>query len=358
MSGRADSAEKKRGLGLRARLGVGLALALALQVPLFWSFAEAATGSGAYGCEDLEGPRRAEISPRRLESLVARCAPPVKPRLRGVLKPIEPPAPVNSQLVDVTNQDEAKPTPVETRHLAEKTTRTEKETKAAPAAAESERRERSEPATSPKANKQPETKKTESETKDEKATDEVMPRVSDAGKRPVAKSDATSEAVEDTQGILRPGRGAKDFLKNHKALGDGTSDHLPDVAEGDRTVLNANSYRFADFFLQVKRAVERQWRPSEVYLQRDPTGQVYGVKDRYTVLRVTLDGAGRLVDVTTSRQSGLDFMDAEAKRSFGAAAPFLNPPVGLAGPDGMIRFEFGFFFEISNGRGRFDWRRL
>ena len=39
------------------------------------------------------------------------------------------------------------------------------------------------------------------------------------------------------------------------------------------------------------------------------------------------------------------------------AGPFNNPPEGLV-KDGAIRFEFGFFFEITAGKYRFNWRRL
>ncbi|MDP6946550.1 MAG: energy transducer TonB, partial [Myxococcota bacterium] len=85
---------------------------------------------------------------------------------------------------------------------------------------------------------------------------------------------------------------------------------------------------------------------------------VYGVKDRYTVLRVTLDEAGHLRNLLTMKDSGLDFLDAEALSAFRRAQPFPNPPKGLANELGRVVFQFGFYFEISSGKHRFQWKRL
>ena len=51
-------------------------------------------------------------------------------------------------------------------------------------------------------------------------------------------------------------------------------------------------------------------------------------------------------------------MDEEARRAFRDAQPFANPPLGLADADGKIRFEFGFYFEITGGKRSTKWRRL
>ena len=349
----------------RRRLLLAALIACGLQVPLFWSFAEAATGQGArFECADLTGPRSAEMSPRRRLALETRCGPPKETRIKGFLEP-KPEMPENTQIVDVSHMPEVKnPTPIVTPHLSDKTTRTEKETRATAQKSEPPAQAERAPETTPEKQREqkPRTQPKTEVGEAKKPELEDFPKVSDAGsmrvEKPKAVVDENGEPSEKS-GLLSPVRGSSSALKNYKALNpDGTSDHLPDIEEGDRTVLNANSYRFADYFLQMKRAVERQWRPGEVYLSRDPTGEVYGVKDRYSVLRVTLDGKGNVVELVTGRQSGLDFMDAEAKRAMRDAGPYPNPPEGLADSDGMIRFEFGFFFEVSNGRGRFNWRRL
>jgi protein TonB len=89
-----------------------------------------------------------------------------------------------------------------------------------------------------------------------------------------------------------------------------------------------------------------------VWRGHDPTGQRFGVKNRLTVLRVTLDPEGALKHLHVAKQSGLDFLDDEARRAFSAASPFPNPPSGLRNGQGEIEFQFGFLFEISTQRFR------
>lgn len=340
-------------------------VAVALQVPLFWAFGAATEGSGVvYTCEDLTGPRRAEMSPRRLDVLAARCAP-TERRIQARLtreKPREE-VPKDAQVVEVPDMpDILDPPPVETKLLAEKNTRTEKETRSE-VTKRSETRgpgkqavtERS-PVQSEQAQSDKPTVTTEKDQKEIELADvrERFPEADKGQKKP----ETVMDKGRDTR-ILMPSTSAKNALANMQALsGDfTTNDHLPDMERAKSTVLNANAYKFADFFNMVKRLVERHWRPSEVYLRRDPSGQLYGVKDRYTVLRVELDPAGKVRSIVTTRPSGLDFMDEEAKRAMNAAGPFTNPPQGLV-EDGAIRFEFGFFFEITAGKYRFNWRRL
>jgi TonB family protein len=159
--------------------------------------------------------------------------------------------------------------------------------------------------------------------------------------------------------LLLPATSTKNAMANIQAAGGGwvTDDHLTKVKPGERTILNANKYRFADFFYRVKDAIRRHWSPAAIYRQRDPTGRVYGVKDRHTVVRITLSPSGKLTKVLLRRRSGLSFLDAEAKRAVRASQPFSNPPRELV-KKGKISFDFGFYFAISTGRHRFRWRRL
>ncbi len=136
-----------------------------------------------------------------------------------------------------------------------------------------------------------------------------------------------------------------------------SDDFVPDIEKtGETNLLNTVPYRYAGFFERVKQGVRRQWDPNRTYRLRDPTGELYGHKDRYTVLRVVLDDRGYILDTTITSPSGLKFLDNEALRAFGAAGPFLNPPTGLASEDGKIRFDFGFAFLIASSRQQFFWR--
>lgn len=136
-----------------------------------------------------------------------------------------------------------------------------------------------------------------------------------------------------------------------------SDDFVPDVEKtGETNLLNTVPYRYAGFFERVKQGVRRHWDPNRTYRLRDPTGELYGHKDRYTVLSIVLDDRGYILDTAITSPSGLRFLDNEALRAFGAAGPFLNPPSGLASEDGKIRFDFGFAFLIASSRQQFFWR--
>jgi TonB family protein len=138
-----------------------------------------------------------------------------------------------------------------------------------------------------------------------------------------------------------------------RAIGGGTQDHLKDIDEGDETALNAKKWKFASFFNRVKAQVREHWRPADVYRRRDPSGSIYGNKDRYTLLRVQLKPDGSLANVVLETPSGVEFLDDEAIEAFKQAQPFPNPPPQLVdASSGMIDFRFGFYFEIS-GAPRF-----
>ncbi|MFO0597482.1 MAG: cell envelope integrity protein TolA [Myxococcaceae bacterium] len=136
-----------------------------------------------------------------------------------------------------------------------------------------------------------------------------------------------------------------------KITGAAANDFLKDVDEGDGTYLSTREWRYASFFNRVKQSVGQNWQPTESLRLRDPTGQIYGGRDRYTILNVTLDGSGRLKDAFVDKSSGLDFLDLEAIKAFERAQPFPNPPPGLLANDQTVRFQFGFFLELSGRPG-------
>jgi TonB family protein len=148
-----------------------------------------------------------------------------------------------------------------------------------------------------------------------------------------------------------PAPGTPPLVPSHqqmaRAIGGGTQDHLKDVDEGESTALNAKKWKFATFFNRVKQQVREHWRPADVYRRRDPTGAIYGNKDRYTLLRVQLKPDGSLANVVLETPSGIEFLDDEAIEAFRQAQPFPNPPPQLVDPTGTISFRFGFYFELS-----------
>ncbi|HXT97333.1 MAG TPA: energy transducer TonB [Polyangia bacterium] len=139
-----------------------------------------------------------------------------------------------------------------------------------------------------------------------------------------------------------------------RAVGPGTQDALNNVDDGEETALNSKKWRFASFFNRVKRQVAEHWHPEESYRERDPTGMIYGRKNRYTELRIQLKPDGRLGNVAVYQPSGLDFLDDEAVEAFKEAAPFPNPPRQLIEANGLINFGFGFLFDL-NGPPEMRW---
>ncbi len=136
-----------------------------------------------------------------------------------------------------------------------------------------------------------------------------------------------------------------------KIAGAAANDHLKDVEEGDGTFLSTREWKYASFFNRVKQSVGQNWDPNTQMRLRDPSGQIYGGRDRYTMLTVTLDQTGRLKDAFVEKSSGLDFLDLEAIKAFERAQPFPNPPPGLLATDATVRFQFGFFLELSGRPG-------
>lgn len=136
-----------------------------------------------------------------------------------------------------------------------------------------------------------------------------------------------------------------------RIAGGPAPDHVEGVEEGEGTFLNTREWKYASFFNRVKRNVSLTWDPMREMRRRDPTGQIYAFKDRYTLLTVVLDDRGQLADVWVERSSGVDFLDREAIAAFERAQPFPNPPRGLVDERGEIRFQFGFY--IESGRSGF-----
>lgn len=134
-----------------------------------------------------------------------------------------------------------------------------------------------------------------------------------------------------------------------KIIGAAPNDHLDNVEEGDGTFLNTREWKFATFFNRVKQAVGTHWDPNTPLRQRDPTHNIYGGRDRYTLLSITLDAQGGLRDVHVEKSSGVDFLDEAAIAAFQKSQPFPNPPPGLLEKDNSIHFQFGFFMDFGGG---------
>ena len=128
-------------------------------------------------------------------------------------------------------------------------------------------------------------------------------------------------------------------------------DDLRGVEEGDETLLNSRSFKFAGFLNRVKETVGRVWAPKvlEEQSRRDPTGQIYAYKDRRTVVEFTLDRQGEVVDVHVAVSCGVQFLDEVAVEAFRIVQRFPNPPPGLLQENGQVKLPFAFTLLVPTG---------
>lgn len=211
--------------------------------------------------------------------------------------------------------------------------------------------------------KRPAVKRGSPNRPDMATSDRAGTQVAGEGVRKMMEGNPESKGLpgRDPEGlsVMKPQLAGVDPLRKYSPSTSpfSSDDFLPDVnEEGETNLLNTIPYRYVGFFERVKRRVRQHWDPNRTYRLRDPTGELYGHKDRYTVLSIVLDKKGYLLDARIAGPSGLKFLDDEALRAFGAASPFLNPPSGLVKEDGKIRFDFGFAFLIASSRKQFFWR--
>jgi TonB family protein len=133
------------------------------------------------------------------------------------------------------------------------------------------------------------------------------------------------------------------------------NDHLLEETD-DETALNTWRFKHATFFNRVADAIRREWKGGAVLNRYDPGGRVFGHSDRATMVRVTLDRSGNVVDLAVAEQSGAGPLDDEAIRAFRRAGPFPNPPAALFA--GAEKFTFLFGFHVTYNRSNIDlnWR--
>ena len=149
---------------------------------------------------------------------------------------------------------------------------------------------------------------------------------------------------------LRPGATVFDRMVSAGGGGGGggSPDHIEGVEDGDQTFLNTREWKYATYFNRIKQAVAATWDPGRELQARDPSGNVFGYKDRVTVVSVTLDDHGTLTNVLVQKTCGVEFLDRTAVQAFQKAQPFVNPPPGLVDPRGEIKFTFGFYLEFGS----------
>ena len=129
-------------------------------------------------------------------------------------------------------------------------------------------------------------------------------------------------------------------------------DDLRGVEEGDETLLNSRSFKYAGFLNRVKETVGRVWvqKVQDEATKRDPTGQLYSYKDRRTVVEFTLDKQGEITDIKVASSSGVQYLDSVAVDAFRIVQRFPNPPAGLIPENpGVVTLPFAFTLLAATG---------
>lgn len=135
-----------------------------------------------------------------------------------------------------------------------------------------------------------------------------------------------------------------------------SEEHVVGTKEGRETALSAWQYQHAPFFNRIKERIGALWNPTQAIRRNDPEGKLLGQMDRVTGVQVTIDQQGSIVDVSITRESGVDYLDAEALRATKLSGPYINPPLALFKGQQYFVFDFGFYLSVSRGFSfDFDW---
>lgn len=134
-------------------------------------------------------------------------------------------------------------------------------------------------------------------------------------------------------------------LQFSQMLNSASNDYLKDTKEGDYTSLNTLAYEYTGYFIKIKNRVSQNWNPEAAYQKYDPYRKIYGIKDRYTVLLITIGKKGYLKKIKVQKSCGLAFLDKEAITAFEKGQPYNIVPKGLLKGKENFTIQFGFYVD-------------
>ncbi len=117
----------------------------------------------------------------------------------------------------------------------------------------------------------------------------------------------------------------------------GSRDFLPDIPDGEVTLLNAKANKFAVFVRRVASQVFANLKASG--WQSLSVGDINNI-DKEARFEAVLNRQGQLVSVSKLAQSGSSKFDTVLESSIRKGAKDPNPPAGAEASDGMIHFTF------------------
>ena len=142
----------------------------------------------------------------------------------------------------------------------------------------------------------------------------------------------TTQQLSQYQAFNRPPGSGAAFLGS-----GGLSDYLPNLPDGDITLLNAKANQYAGFVRRVAIQVFTELRSRG---WDDLTAsEVRRISD-FTTVEAVLSRSGKLLSVTIERSSGSQPFDGVLLEAAQAGARDPNPPPGAVADDGLIHFVF------------------
>jgi len=152
-------------------------------------------------------------------------------------------------------------------------------------------------------------------------------------KKPLIKNNPlTNQSVQDLKPFSRaPGSQAL-FLGF-----SGSNDFLPNVQDGDLTLLNAKADKYAVF---VRRVATRVFNLLKQYGWNYLRNQDFSSLKNFTQIRAVLNPKGDFLRLEFIETSGNQQFDTIVKRSISEGANDPNPPVSAKASDGNYRFIF------------------
>ncbi len=137
----------------------------------------------------------------------------------------------------------------------------------------------------------------------------------------------------------------------------GINDYLPDLPDGDITLLNAKANKFATFVKRIATQVFSQMRASG--LESLNVSEIMKVGGFCTV-RAQLSTKGQLLNVAVEDSSGSRRFDGILESSTRAGARDPNPPPEAVAADGTIHFVFQskMWAQTESGRSGMPFTRV
>ncbi|MCB0331104.1 MAG: energy transducer TonB, partial [Bdellovibrionales bacterium] len=141
-----------------------------------------------------------------------------------------------------------------------------------------------------------------------------------------------SSSLGGYQPFSRPAGSGARFLGN-----SGSSDFIPQLPDGDITLLNAKASKFAVFVRRVATRVFSELRASG--WETLSSSDISRMKD-FSTIHAVLSPEGKLLSVRVEGQSGSSTFDQVLNRAVQGGASDPHPPEGALAADGNIHFIF------------------